>query len=91
MRDGGSIILIGSLAGYKGINGYSTYSATKAAVRSYTRTWTHEFKDRSRPIFPEIAGRHADMRRRPEQRPPVLRAARSVRLGLRLAATAPNG
>jgi len=40
MRDGGSIILVGSIAGYKGLNGYSTYSATKAAVRSYARTWT---------------------------------------------------
>ena len=46
MREGGSIILVGSIAGYKGIDGYSTYSATKAAVRSYARTWTHEFKDR---------------------------------------------
>jgi NAD(P)-dependent dehydrogenase (short-subunit alcohol dehydrogenase family) len=46
MRDGGSIILVGSIAGYKGIDGYSTYSATKAAVRSYARTWTREFKDR---------------------------------------------
>ena len=46
MRDGGSIVLVGSLAGYKAINGSTTYSATKAAVRSYARTWTHEFKDR---------------------------------------------
>lgn len=46
MRDGGSIILVGSIASYKGMNGYSTYSATKAAIRSYTRTWTQEFQDR---------------------------------------------
>jgi len=46
LRDGGSIVLVGSIAGSKGINGYSTYSATKAAVRSYARTWTQEFKDR---------------------------------------------
>jgi NAD(P)-dependent dehydrogenase (short-subunit alcohol dehydrogenase family) len=46
MRQGGSIILVGSIAGYKGLNGYSTYSATKAAIRSYTRTWTQEFQDR---------------------------------------------
>ncbi|MDT7654606.1 MAG: hypothetical protein QOI36_6012 [Pseudonocardiales bacterium] len=46
MRDGGSIVLVGSIAGSKGINGYSTYSATKAAVRSYARTWTQEFKNR---------------------------------------------
>ncbi|MGA7135547.1 MAG: SDR family NAD(P)-dependent oxidoreductase, partial [Mycobacterium sp.] len=42
MRDGGSVILVGSVAGYVGINGYSTYSATKAALRSYARTWTRE-------------------------------------------------
>jgi NAD(P)-dependent dehydrogenase (short-subunit alcohol dehydrogenase family) len=46
MRDGGSVILIGSIAGYVGIRGYSTYSATKAALRSYVRTWTREFADR---------------------------------------------
>src|SRR3981189_2435369 len=46
MRDGGSVILIGSVAGYTGIPGYSTYSATKAALRSYTRTWTREFNVR---------------------------------------------
>jgi NAD(P)-dependent dehydrogenase (short-subunit alcohol dehydrogenase family) len=46
MREGGSVILVGSVAGYMGIPGYSTYSATKAALRSYTRTWTREFTDR---------------------------------------------
>jgi NAD(P)-dependent dehydrogenase (short-subunit alcohol dehydrogenase family) len=46
LREGGSVILVGSVAGYMGINGYSTYSATKAALRSYVRTWTREFTDR---------------------------------------------
>ncbi len=46
MRTGGSVILIGSIAGYVGIPGYTTYSATKAALRSYVRTWTREFTDR---------------------------------------------
>ena len=46
IRNGGSVILVGSNAGYMGIPGYSTYSATKAALRSYTRTWTREFNDR---------------------------------------------
>jgi NAD(P)-dependent dehydrogenase (short-subunit alcohol dehydrogenase family) len=46
LRTGGSVILVGSVAGYMGINGYSTYSATKAALRSYVRTWTREFNDR---------------------------------------------
>jgi NAD(P)-dependent dehydrogenase (short-subunit alcohol dehydrogenase family) len=43
---GGSIILIGSIASYMGFPNHSTYSATKAAVRSYARTWTSEFRDR---------------------------------------------
>ncbi|MFI5747005.1 SDR family NAD(P)-dependent oxidoreductase [Streptomyces sp. NPDC051644] len=46
MNDGGSIILVGSIAAYTGIAGYTTYSATKAALRSYARTWTKELKDR---------------------------------------------
>jgi NAD(P)-dependent dehydrogenase (short-subunit alcohol dehydrogenase family) len=46
MHDGGSIILVGSTAAYMGFPGYTTYSATKAAMRSFARTWTAEFKDR---------------------------------------------
>src|SRR6202140_598587 len=46
MRTGGSVILIGSVAGYLGVPGFSAYSATKAALRSYVRTWTREFTDR---------------------------------------------
>jgi NAD(P)-dependent dehydrogenase (short-subunit alcohol dehydrogenase family) len=38
--------LIGSTAGHMGVAGNSAYSATKAALRSYTRTWTREFNDR---------------------------------------------
>jgi NAD(P)-dependent dehydrogenase (short-subunit alcohol dehydrogenase family) len=46
LREGASVILVGSAAASTGVNGYSTYSATKAALRSYTRTWTREFNDR---------------------------------------------
>jgi NAD(P)-dependent dehydrogenase (short-subunit alcohol dehydrogenase family) len=46
MRAGGSVILVGSIGGYVGIRGNSAYSATKAALRSYVRTWTREFTDR---------------------------------------------
>jgi len=42
----GSIILIGSIAAFMGFPAHTTYSGTKAAVRSYARTWTVELKDR---------------------------------------------
>jgi NAD(P)-dependent dehydrogenase (short-subunit alcohol dehydrogenase family) len=46
MNDGGSIILTGSIADVKGFPSISVYSATKAAVRSFARTWTTELRDR---------------------------------------------
>jgi NAD(P)-dependent dehydrogenase (short-subunit alcohol dehydrogenase family) len=46
MKNGGSIILVGSIAAFMGFPGYSAYSASKAAVRSFARTWTAELKDR---------------------------------------------
>ncbi|MGQ8631678.1 SDR family NAD(P)-dependent oxidoreductase [Agrobacterium sp. DKPNP3] len=42
MTEGGSVVLVGSIAGTAGYKGYGTYAATKAAVRSYARTWTAE-------------------------------------------------
>ena len=47
LNDGASIILNGSGAWQKGIPIYSTYSATKAALRSFVRTWTAEFAGRN--------------------------------------------
>jgi NAD(P)-dependent dehydrogenase (short-subunit alcohol dehydrogenase family) len=46
LNDGGAIIVITSIAEGKGIPGFTAYSATKAAVRSFIRTWTAELKDR---------------------------------------------
>ena len=46
LPDGASIILNASIAGSKGLPTYSVYSATKAAVRSFARTWTTDLKDR---------------------------------------------
>ena len=45
-RDGGSIILNASIAASKGIAASSVYNATKAAIRSFARTWTVDLKHR---------------------------------------------
>ena len=46
LPDGASIILNASIVGSKGLSTNSVYSATKAAVRSFARTWTTDLKDR---------------------------------------------
>jgi NAD(P)-dependent dehydrogenase (short-subunit alcohol dehydrogenase family) len=46
LREGASIILNASIAATKGVEGFSVYSATKAAVRSFARTWTSDLKAR---------------------------------------------
>jgi NAD(P)-dependent dehydrogenase (short-subunit alcohol dehydrogenase family) len=46
VNNGGSIVLTGSVAGSKGMNGLSVYGATKAAVRSLARSFTAELKNR---------------------------------------------
>jgi NAD(P)-dependent dehydrogenase (short-subunit alcohol dehydrogenase family) len=46
LNDGGSIILNGSVASLKGTAAFGVYGATKAALRSFVRTWTSELKDR---------------------------------------------
>jgi len=46
MHKGGAIVLIGSIAGNIANPGYGTYSASKAAVRSYARTWNTELAPR---------------------------------------------
>jgi NAD(P)-dependent dehydrogenase (short-subunit alcohol dehydrogenase family) len=48
MNDGGSIILNSSIAGVKGFPGTTVYSASKAAIRSFARTWTAELKGKIR-------------------------------------------
>ncbi len=46
LNDGASIILTSSVVWQKGMPIYATYAASKAAVRSYVRTWTAEFAGR---------------------------------------------
>lgn len=46
MKSGGSIVLNASIVSAKGNPAFSVYSATKAAVRSFARTWCVDLKDR---------------------------------------------
>lgn len=43
---GSAVVLNGSVAGAKGFPAQSLYNATKAAVRSFARSWTADLKDR---------------------------------------------
>ena len=46
LPDGASIILNASIVSIKGMPAFSVYSATKAAVRSFARSWTTDLKER---------------------------------------------
>src|SRR5882757_9638066 len=46
LNDGGSIILTGSVASVKGTAAFGVYAASKAALRSFVRTWTTDLRDR---------------------------------------------
>ncbi len=46
MPDGAAIIINGSMVSIKGLPAFSVYAATKAALRSFARTWSVDLKDR---------------------------------------------
>lgn len=46
LSDGASVILNASIAHFTGSPAHSVYAATKAATRSFARTWTTDLKDR---------------------------------------------
>lgn len=46
MPDGAAVVLNASIVSIKGMPAFGVYSATKAAVRSFARTWANELKDR---------------------------------------------
>jgi NAD(P)-dependent dehydrogenase (short-subunit alcohol dehydrogenase family) len=46
MKDASSIVLTASICSSNGMEGLSLYNASKAAVRSFARTWANELKDR---------------------------------------------
>jgi NAD(P)-dependent dehydrogenase (short-subunit alcohol dehydrogenase family) len=47
LNNGGSIIMTGSVASLKGFPGFGVYAASKAALRSFARTWLNELKGRN--------------------------------------------
>ena len=47
IREGGSIVLNASIVSSKGMPAFSVYSASKAAVRSFARTWSTDLKGRN--------------------------------------------
>lgn len=44
--NGGSIVVMSSVVGSKGLPANTVYAATKAAIRSFARTWTTDLKER---------------------------------------------
>jgi NAD(P)-dependent dehydrogenase (short-subunit alcohol dehydrogenase family) len=46
MPDGGAVVLMSSTVASKGLGGSGVYAATKAAIRSFARTWIVDLKDR---------------------------------------------
>ena len=47
MPEGGSIVINGSMVSVKGLPAFSVYAATKAALRSFARTWSVDLKGRN--------------------------------------------
>lgn len=47
MTAGGAIVINGSMVTIKGLPGFSVYAATKAALRSFARTWAVDLKGRN--------------------------------------------
>ncbi|MDT0322370.1 SDR family NAD(P)-dependent oxidoreductase [Streptomyces millisiae] len=46
LKEGASIVLVGSTAADRGMEAFGAYAASKAAVRSFARTWSVELKGR---------------------------------------------
>jgi len=46
LRNGGSIVLVSSIAAHKVLEGHAVYAGTKAAIEAFARNWAMEFKER---------------------------------------------
>jgi NAD(P)-dependent dehydrogenase (short-subunit alcohol dehydrogenase family) len=90
LRDGGSIVLVSSAGHLLGVQGYTVYAATKAAIRSFARSWAAELAPRKirvnclspggteTPILEGHLGeRAAEMKKLIAERNPLGRIARA--------------
>lgn len=46
MTNGGAVVLLGSIVGVQGVPAFGVYAASKAAIRSFARTWAVDLKGR---------------------------------------------
>ena len=56
LKDGSSVVLSASMAGSKGMPGFGVYAASKAAVRSFARSWAVDLKQRKIRVNAVSAG-----------------------------------
>jgi NAD(P)-dependent dehydrogenase (short-subunit alcohol dehydrogenase family) len=56
LNAGASVILAGSTSAYNGTPAFSVYAATKAAIRSFGRTWAAELADRGIRVNTVVPG-----------------------------------
>ncbi len=76
LRDGASIVNISSVAGRVGVGGRSLYSATKAAIDSFTKSWALELAPRRIRVNAVAPGYvETDMTAEHFSNPEVLRSA----------------
>src|SRR5271170_6568351 len=90
MGSGGSIILVASAMHYMGLANHSTYAATKAALRSYSRTWAAEFRNsgiRAKTLSPGVVDTPMldDQAKTPEEAAAIRRGYTAYTPMLRLA------
>ncbi len=73
LNEGASVVLSGSTSATNGTAGFSVYAASKAAVRSFGRTWAAELADRNIGSTPSSQARprtRESWARRPARRRP---------------------
>jgi len=72
LNDGASVILTSSTAADNGMEAFGAYAASKAAVRSFARTWSNELKGRGirvNAVSPGCRPTRCDLDQQPDHQP----------------------